>query len=383
MRLPPVLRHRRLVAQHKRDLHDPRQTRRHKGVPKHAVRHGADHELLRVRRHGPPGQEQHEPGHKVALGLAVPVPAQPHARQAGAPPDDAHGRVLPVVPHPVGAPPVLGEGVDAPPRRDDGAVKELLAAPGAAEPELADEQQDRQHDAVRDEGAAHDEVCQALAEVVALAEAQRGNPAKHHLDPRKEGEGLAVDAVQLAHDGPDARVDALLEVKLEVQTENDLGDHEDENRDAEARVDVMGDELAPLVQVTECIPEQGEEGREDLEGDVPSVLGDLPWHRCLSDDGDRGIYRRDLRLTPNTMPRGNRMPKANVWMKMCSHSIESCATRQLGEHHRRHLFAFSTLCLSPSPCRQTYNWVLGDGLPVRDGALAVIVSQCHGKEGGG
>ena len=131
-----------------------------------------------MRRHRPAGNQQDKARDEVALRRAVPVPAQPDTRQTSRPPDHAHGGVLPIVAHPGRAPPVLGEGVDAAPGGDDGAVKELLAAAGAAEPDLADEQDDGQEDAVGDEGAAHDEVGQALAEVVALAEAERGDAAE-------------------------------------------------------------------------------------------------------------------------------------------------------------------------------------------------------------
>lgn len=223
-------------------------------------------------RHGPARNQQHKPRNKVALGCAVPVPAQPDTRQTGGPPDHAHGGVLPVVAHPGGAPPVLGEGVDATPGGDDGAVEELLAAAGAAEPELADKQDDGQEDAVGDKGAAHDEVGQALAEVVTLAETESGDAAEEHLHPGGDGESLAVDAVQNAEEGPDATLEALLEVELEIDAESNLDDHHKEENVGEASVHVVGDELSALVQVTECVSEEGEGGREDLEWDVPAAL---------------------------------------------------------------------------------------------------------------
>lgn len=37
-------------------------------------------------------------------------------------------------------------------------------------------------------------------------------------------------------------------------------------------MDIVGDELSALVQVAECVSEEGEGGREDLERDVPAAL---------------------------------------------------------------------------------------------------------------
>ena len=104
VRLRAILTEAALILQHKGDLDDARQARRHQGVPEHLVRHGTDHEVLWMRRHGPAGNEKDEAWNEVTLGGAVAAAAKPDAREAGAPPNDAHGRVLPVVLDPLGAP---------------------------------------------------------------------------------------------------------------------------------------------------------------------------------------------------------------------------------------------------------------------------------------
>ena len=68
------------------------------------------------------------------------------------------------------APAVLGEGVDAAPGGDDDAVEELLRAACTADPALADEEKEREHDTVADERAAHDEVSQTLSQVIVPTE---------------------------------------------------------------------------------------------------------------------------------------------------------------------------------------------------------------------
>src|SRR5262249_40179560 len=160
--------------------------------------------LLRMGRHGPTGHHDDEARDEVALGGPVPVLAQPYASQPCTPPDDAHSRVLPVVLDPGRTPAVLSEGVNASPGGDDAAVEELLRPACPAQPQLAHEEHESQQNAVGDEGAAHDEMSQTLADVVALAEAQRRDAAKEHLRPGQHRKRLAADAVQDA----DGRADA-------------------------------------------------------------------------------------------------------------------------------------------------------------------------------
>ena len=83
--------------------------------------------MLRMRAHTPSRQEEDEARHEITLGATITASREPDTRQPRRPPDDAHDSVLDVVLDPCAAPAVLGEGVDAAPRRDDGAVEELLA----------------------------------------------------------------------------------------------------------------------------------------------------------------------------------------------------------------------------------------------------------------
>lgn len=90
---------------------------------------------------------------------------------------------------------MLGEGVDTAPGGNDNAVEEFLGAAGTAQPQLADQQGEGHEDTVGDKSASHYEMGQALAQVVSLTEALRGNAAKEQLDPDNDGEGLPADAV--------------------------------------------------------------------------------------------------------------------------------------------------------------------------------------------
>ncbi len=165
-----------------------------------------------MRRHGPARHEDHKTGNEIALGSAVPPSAQPDTCQTSAPPDDAHGRVLPVILDPGSTPTMLGESIDTAPGGNDNAVEELLAAAGAAKPELTNKQQNGEQHAVGNEGAAHDEVCETLSQMIALAETKRRNATEQHLYPRHERERLPVDAMREADGGSDSAVDSLFEV---------------------------------------------------------------------------------------------------------------------------------------------------------------------------
>src|SRR5438045_876512 len=79
------------ITQHKGHFDNARQARGHKGVAKNGVYHGAELQVLRMGTHGPSGNENDEAGHKVALRTPASSSAEPHTREAGTPPDDAHG----------------------------------------------------------------------------------------------------------------------------------------------------------------------------------------------------------------------------------------------------------------------------------------------------
>lgn len=150
----------------------------------------ADHELLRVRRHCPPCEKENGAWDEVTLGPFIAIPTEPDADGACAPPDDADHRVLPIVSHPVGAPVMLGESVDAPPDGKNNTVVEFLRSAALADPDLADKQNDGQYDAVPDKGATHDEVRSTLAKIVALAEAKSRDTSEDHLRPCEDRHGF-------------------------------------------------------------------------------------------------------------------------------------------------------------------------------------------------
>lgn len=107
---------------------------------------------------------------------------------------------------------MLGEGVDAAPSSNDDAVEEFLGAAGAAQPQLTDQKGQGHENAVCDEGATHDEVCETLAQMVALTETLGSDATKQQLDPDNHGESLATDTVYEANPRADASVDAFLEM---------------------------------------------------------------------------------------------------------------------------------------------------------------------------
>lgn len=69
-----------LVAQDKRNLDDPSQPSRHQSIAKERMDHGADHQVLRMARHGITGQHDDNTRDQVTLGPAIALAAQPHAQ---------------------------------------------------------------------------------------------------------------------------------------------------------------------------------------------------------------------------------------------------------------------------------------------------------------
>lgn len=271
------------VSQDKGNLDDAGKAGSHEGVAKDGVDHGAEREGLGMGGHGPSGHENDEARDEVALGTAALVSAQPDADEAGAPPDDAHGGVLQVVVDPGAAPAMLGKGVDAAPGGNDQAVEELLAAVGASEPDLADEQQDGQDDAVGDEAAAHDEMGQALAGVVAAAEAQRDDAAEQHLHPGGDRQGLAQHAVGRDQQLPDVAEESALDVQPEVDAQADLDDQGQHQPVGERGVHVVG-ELATLVGVAEEVADDGKGSGDNLAGDVETGADNAQDHAGGKED---------------------------------------------------------------------------------------------------
>jgi len=122
--------------------------------------------------------------------------------------------MLYIIPHPFFTPAVLRESVDAPPRCDHQAVEKFLTATRASQPDLPDQEQNRNHDAVADERTAHDEMRQALADMIVSTETERRNPSKQHLYPA--GNRHSFPHHPMHHNGipPYLRMDPLLRMQL-------------------------------------------------------------------------------------------------------------------------------------------------------------------------
>lgn len=261
------------IAKHKRNLNDPGDTGSHKGVAKDGMNHAGERQSLRMRRHAPASEQNHNARNEIALRSSVPRPTEPDANQAGTPPDDAHCRVLQVVPDPRSAPAMLGKGVDTAPRGDDERVEEFLASSCPAQPQLPDEQQNGEDDSVGDEGTSHDEVRGTLAHVVAATESQGREATEKELRPGRNRQQLARNAMGLYDNLAYLAVYATLEVKLQVDTHAGLGKQEQHEPRCEFGVHV-GRELAAFVLVAQEIACDGEDGAGRLDGYVP--LG--PYH---------------------------------------------------------------------------------------------------------
>ena len=265
--LVQVLRNSIGVAEDKANLDDAGQASGNQSVAKDGMDHGGEHERLRVARHAPAGECNDHSGDKVALGSSATIATEPDADETGGPPDDAHGRVLQVIVDPGTAPAVLGKGIDAAPCGDDERVEEFLTAACAFKPGLTDKKEDGEQNAVGDEGGTHDEVSGALARVVAPAEAEGGDASEQHLHPGCDGNGLANDTVGRHQPAADLAQEAALDVEAEVDAQSDLDNKAEHQPVCELGMGV-GSELAAFVSVTEEVADDGEDGADDLDGNV-------------------------------------------------------------------------------------------------------------------
>ncbi len=208
---------------------------------------------------------------------------------------------------------VLCKGVDTAPRGNDDAVVEFLGAPSAAEPQLANQERNRENDSVGDKGASHYEVGRALAEVLALADAERRDAAENHLHPGKEGHGLANDGMERPYQLANPAVDAALPVALEIDAQHDLGDEENLQDVGKAGVGIAAVEFATVVHVSEEEAQKGQAGAYYLRRDVPPRFGQLDMKISIGESGPAILQGF---LTPKTMPMGKMMPYASIWTKM-------------------------------------------------------------------
>lgn len=258
------------ILQNKGNFNDTCKTSSHQGIAKHAMGHGTDHQRLRVSRHAPAGNEDDESWNKVALRIAVAISAQPDTGQAGTPPDDAHCSVLPIILDPGGAPAMFREGINAAPDGNNRAVVKFLRSASAADPGLSRKEDNSQDDAIGDKCATHDKMRGALADMVALAEAEGCNASKDHLHPGQKRHCFSNDRVEGSDKLANDAQDALLPVELQVQAQNHLADEQELQDVCKYRVHIVFDKLASLVRMSEKEADNSENGAQDLRWDVPS-----------------------------------------------------------------------------------------------------------------
>lgn len=183
--------------------------------------------MLWVIRHGPSGNKDDKTRDEVPLWSTIRLSAEPDTGKTGTPPDDTHRSMLDIITAPRFAPSVLCKSIDAAPCSNQGRVEELLRSSGLPQPDLSSQHDDTKDDTVCYEGATHDEMCQTLAQMVIMAEAQRSNPSKQHLHPRYHGHQLSNDSMPVNRNLPDLAMEPLFEMEFEVDAEDNLhGQHE-------------------------------------------------------------------------------------------------------------------------------------------------------------
>lgn len=121
---------------------------------------------------------------------------------------------------------------------------------------------------------------EALTEVVTAAEPLSNNAAKEHLDPADNGHDLADDAM-CSHDvSADAAVDALGEMKFEVDANDGLDEKHEHERGCERGVNVMC-KLAAAVHVPKEISQDGHDSSKTLKRNMPSRSDNLLFNQLM------------------------------------------------------------------------------------------------------
>jgi hypothetical protein len=114
---------------------------------------------------------------------------------------------------------MLRESINTPPRRNDNRVKEFLASSRPLQPQLPDKQQHRQHNPIPNKCTPHNEMRQALPQMIVSTEPQCRDPAKQHLHPRGHRQRFPKDTVRRYEVGAYASENAALEVQAQVDAE--------------------------------------------------------------------------------------------------------------------------------------------------------------------
>ena len=145
---------------------------------------------------------------------------------------------------------MLRKCIDAAPCRYYQTVKEFLASASTPEPDLANQKQDCKNNTVADEGTAHDEVRQALTQVIPLTEPQGCNAPEQHLHPADYRQYFPNCSVP--HDGVStySNMYPFLQMQLQIDAEYALDEEHEHQERCERSVDVMG-KLATTVGMAE------------------------------------------------------------------------------------------------------------------------------------
>ena len=118
---------------------------------------------------------------------------------------------------------------------------------------------------------------QALPEMVIVTEAQSGDAAEQHLNPADQRHRLAHHPMTDDNERADAAMKALGEMQLEVHTEYDLQEQHEHEGIRKGGMDVSG-KLPALMGMAQEIGDNGDDGAEGLNRDVPATPHDLPFH---------------------------------------------------------------------------------------------------------
>lgn len=284
-----------LVFQDECDLDDSGQTSSHQGISEESMDSSRNHQMLRVTTHSPSSHENDETRHKVPLSSSAISAShrKPHTQKSSSPPNNTHNRMLNIIRDPISTPPMLRECIDTAPRRNHRRVKELLGSSCSSQPFLPNEQHENHDNAVSDEGAAHDEVCETLAKVIVTAESERGNAAKEHLYPGGHWHELAQNRVSEPDRFSDTTMDAFLPMQLQVNSHNNLPNEAEHKPVCESCM-CSRRELTAFMQVTEEVAKNRDYGADYLNWNVKARLHYSQDHAGWKDETKCCAHHEDV-----------------------------------------------------------------------------------------
>jgi hypothetical protein len=185
------------------------------------------------------------------------------------------------------------ESIDATPNTNNQTIPKLLTPPRPCEKRLPIEQQNREHNAIRNERRAHNKVRQTLTQMIPSTKTLRSNPTKQKLHPRENRHHTPQNPMSLNRNLSNLAQEAFLNMQLQRNTHSNLRNEHKHKPIRESRMSIRR-ELPALMRMAEKVSRNRDCYTEDLDRDVPSRSSEPEHHACWEDDSPGEALEEDV-----------------------------------------------------------------------------------------